>query len=314
MPKVSPARRDFLKQSAGLALAALVPPGFSGSVEQSLPNPVGYATIAWPQSEFDEALKTISSLGFKGVQMLGWVREAYLGPRAEALREHLRRLELEPVTLSCSDVKLDPESSKDETSEVQSYATFFQRLGGHFLQVTDGGQPDRKYPAETIRALAARVNAMGKLAQDFALTLGYHPHFGTMGETREGLGRVLDSTDPRYVKLIADVGHLTLGGCDPAEVVRSYRERLICTHFKDVRRDVAELARKSRSLVRDKEYFFCEIGTGAVHFPAIMQAFGETQYRGWVILELDAYRPGPGGPAGSARRNKQGAQKLGLRV
>jgi inosose dehydratase len=181
------------------------------------------------------------------------------------------------------------------------------------LQVTDGGDPRRAYSPQVIRELASQMDSMGKLAQEYGLTLGYHPHFGTMGETREGLGRILDASDPRYVKLIADVGHLTLGGCDPVEVIRTYGERLILAHFKDVRKDAAAAARQPREKVRKSRYYFCEIGEGVVDFPAILRAFREIDFRGWIIVELDGYEPRPGGADASARLNKKAAEKLGLR-
>lgn len=307
-------RRSFLQQVGSLAVASCgSSPGLRGGAGP-LPNPLGYAAIAWPDSEFDEALATIARLKFKGVQMLGWVREAYAGAKTQVLKERLSNLQLQPVTLSCSDIELSPDGPDDEIAELRAYAAFFQRVGGHYLQVTDGGRPDRRYSAREIESLGRRMNILGGLAREFGLTLGYHPHFGTLGETREGLSRILDATDPRYVKLIADVGHLTMGGVDPAEVVRTYREFLLFLHFKDVRRDIFELARKNRDLVRGKEYHFCEIGTGAVDFPAIIQAFRDTQFDGWVIVEIDGYELRPGGPAESARINKDAAMRLGLQV
>jgi inosose dehydratase len=309
-----PGRRDFLKQLGTLAVAGGLHGWTAEGAANPLPNPVGYATISWPEGQFEEALRTISGLGFKGVQILGWAREAYQGSRVETLRDRLHTLKLQPVTLSCSDVVLDPQKPRDETGELRAYATFFQRLGGLYLQVTDGGDPRKKYSAEMIRQLGARMTAMGKIAQDHGLTLGYHPHFGTIGETREGLARVLAETDAKYVKLIVDIAHLTLGGADPAEVVRAYHGRLIFTHFKDVRPDVAALARKNRDLVEAAEYHFCEVGRGVVNFPAVLDAFRETQFKGWVIVELDSFKVGPGGPAASARANKEAIQKLGFRI
>jgi inosose dehydratase len=313
MEGVSSDRRRFLGKllagSAGCASSWL-----RAADRNHLPNPVGYATIAWPQAQFSAALETISSLGFRGVQLLGWVRDAYAGEKTAQLKERLRSLKLMPVALSCSGVGMYPEREGNEVSEVRAYAAFFQRLGGHYLQVTDAGSPSKAYTAQAIEALGARMNALGKLAQDSGLTLGYHPHFGTIGETRAGLGKLLKATDPRYVKLIADVAHLAMGGADPAEVVRTYHERLIFTHFKDVRRDVAEQARKDRDLARRMRYHFCEIGSGVVDFAAIIRAFRDVQFRGWVMVELDSNEPGPGGPAASASLNKKELEKLGFIV
>src|SRR5208337_3940399 len=245
-------RREFLRTLAGLGVAQGALGRLLADAGDALPNPVGYATIAWPRQEFSHALETVSRLGFRGVQMLGWVREAYSGTREQELGGRLACLKLKPVALSCSAAQLAPERQGNETNEVRGYAEFFSRLGGTFLQVTDGGNPTKTYSAEDIRSLGARMNALGKMAQDFGLTLGYHPHFGTLGETRRGLGRVLEATDPRYVKLIADVAHLALGGSDPAEVIRTYGQRLCFLHLKDTRKEIAALARQDRNLVEGK--------------------------------------------------------------
>ncbi len=314
MKSVLSDRREFLKQAGSVAFAwSRASLRGLGELEV-LPNPVGYATIAWPRSRFPAALETISHLGFKGVQILGWVSNAYDGPKTAELKEQLHALNLQPAALSCSRVNLYPSRPGDDTQKFRRYAAFFQRLGGLYLQVTDGGDPKQKYSAAEVRDLGARMNEMGKSAQDFGLVLGYHPHFGTIGETREGLGQVLDSTDPRYVKLIADVAHLTLGGVDSAEVIRAYHDRLIFMHFKDVRKEVAALARQDCDLVRKRGCHFCEIGDGVVDFPGVLAAIRETGFRGWIIVELDPCKIPFWNPDRSARKNKEAAQHLGLAV
>ena len=303
-----------MKHAASLTLGWWASALGAANAPELLPNPVGYHAIAWPDDQLDHALETISSLGFRGVQLLGWTKDAYAVEKADGLKAQLARLKLKAVALSCHGVRLDPARPEDDSALLRDYCRFFQSLGGMYLQVTDGGRPHRKYSAQEIESLGRRMNELGRLAQDFGLTLGYHPHFNTLGETREGLGRVLEATDPRYVKLIADVGHLALGGADPAEVIRTYHERLIFLHFKDLRSDVAERAPKSRDSVRREKYLFCEIGTGTVNLPAIVQAFRDTRFSGWVIVELDAYKRGPGGADASARANKEAMQKLGFRL
>ncbi len=308
-----PTRRDFLKWggSAGVAFISALS---NARPTAALDVRVGYATISWPQNQFPEALETISRLGYKGVQLLGWVETSYGGPKAQELRDRLTALKLKPVALSCWKLKLDPANLSVDTEKFRAYAAFFKSLGGLYLQVTDSGRPGVSYSAEEIKSLGAKMNELGKIAQASGLSLGYHPHFGTLGETREGMGRVLDATDPRYVKLIADVAHITLGGADPAEVIRTYSERLIFAHFKDVRKDVAELARQNRDLVRKNKYHFCEIGAGTVNFPAVLEAFRSARFRGWIIVELDGNEPRPGGPAESAEANKEAIAKLGVKV
>jgi len=251
----------------------------------------------------------MSALGFTGVQCLGWVRDEY-ETRVEVLRDRLAALRLKPVALSCGRVEVDPEGPRNDADVIRGYASFFSRLGGQYLQVTDGGKPDVNYPAETIRQLGVRMNELGRIVSDHGLTMGYHPHVSQIGETREGMARVLDATDERYVKLIADVGHMTLGGSDPAEIVRTYGSRLIFLHFKDVRKDAAEQARENPDLARTRQYVFCGIGTGVADFAAVLEAMQSIQFAGWIIVELDGNEPAPGGPDAAARANWEALEKL----
>ncbi len=307
-------RREFLRRTARTGAGLAFAPSWMGRAAESLANPLAYATISWPDNEFSTALETISALSFQGVQMLGWVCDAYRGARVAELRRQLTELKLQAVALSCHNIRLDPARLEDETDKLRADAEFFQKLGGLYLQVTDRGEPNRRYPDEVFQLLGARLNQLGDVARDFGLQLAYHPHDRTIGQTREGLGRVLDATDPTRVKLLADVAHLALGGSDPAEVIRTYHQRLIATHFKDVRREVLDLARRDHDLVRSAKYRFCEIGQGGVNFKAIIEAFRDTQFQGWVICELDAYEPRTGGAATSAQMNRDAARKLGFRI
>ena len=307
-------RREFLRTLTGLSVAPGALATLRAGAKDVLPNPVGYATIAWPREEFTHALDTISRLGYRGVQLLGWVREAHPATKTQQLREHLASLKLKPVALSCSAARLAPERQGNETVEVRSYAEFFSRLGGTFLQVTDQGNPSKEYSAEDIKNLGSRMNTLGKVAQDFGLTLGYHPHFGTIGETRQGLGRVLEATDPRWVKLIPDVAHLALGGADPAEVIRTYGERLCFLHLKDLRNEIAAVARQDRNLVGGKGPPFCEIGLGIVNFAAVVQALRAVRFPGWVVVELDGGNSTLVGPDASAGKNRDEMRKMGFEV
>lgn len=308
-------RRRFLRRcggavASGVALSAL---GVASS-PGALSNPVGYSVISWPQSAYLEAFQTISDLGYQGVQVLGWVQDAYPDGKTQELKDLLQKLKLHPEALSCRGIALRPDTSDAFTDTLRQDADFFSRVGGSVLQITDGGKYDGKYTSDQIKSMAARMNDLGKMAKDSGLTLGYHPHFRDLGETREGLGRVLDATDPRYVGLIADIAHMKLGGSDPAEVIRTYHQRLVMMHVKDLRKDAYELARQNRPAANSIPHYFCEIGQGVVDFPSIFNSVRHVGFKGWMIVELDSYVVPAGGPGESARINKQALQGFGLRI
>ena len=188
----------------------------------TLPNPVGYSNISWPENELNQALETVSALGYEGMQLLGWVQETYAGEKTKELRDRLQKLKLSAAALSCSKVRLRPDSPETFVDQFRVYGDFLHSLGGNVLQLIDSGKPDGTYSSSDIKSMGVKMNELGKIAKDSGMSVGYHPHFGTLGETRERLGSVMDATDPRYVGMIADVAHLKLGGSDPAEVIRTY--------------------------------------------------------------------------------------------
>jgi sugar phosphate isomerase/epimerase len=150
------------------------------------------------------------------------LEETYAGEKTKELKDRLQKLKLSAAALSCSKVRLRPDSPETFVAQFRVYADFLHSLGGYVLQLTDSGNPRGNYSSNEIKSTGAKMNELGKIAKDSGMSVGYHPHFGTLGETRDGLGSVMDATDPRYVGMIADVAHLKLGGSDPAEVIRTY--------------------------------------------------------------------------------------------
>jgi len=306
---VQPSRRSFLKQTG---LAATIA-SFASASRSRRSNPVGYAVIAWPDEQFNDALPIISSLHFRGVQYRADVYRTYASKPAE-LRDRLASLKLKPVALSFPTLSMDPLKFAESTTLFRDYARFQHQLGGVYLQVIDGGNPDATYSASEIQAYGEHINALGKIAHHSGLTVTYHPHLASLGETREGMDRILAATDPRYVKLEADTAHMFLGGIDVPDVIRTYRDRLAFFHFKDAGAEVAAHARTNRAEVRKASIRFCELGRGSVDFPAILKAIDDVHFTGWIIVELDAYQPPPGGPAEAASTNRDAMSKMGFKV
>jgi inosose dehydratase len=180
--------------------------------------------------------------------------------------------------------------------------------------MTDSGNPDATYSADEMKAFGDHVNELGKVAIDSGLTFSYHPHLSSLGETREGLDRIMAATDPRYLKLQPDVAHMTLGGMNPADAIRTYRDRLAFFHFKDAVHEVAVQAKEDRSKIRKAKVRFCEVGQGAVDYPAVLAAMDDAHFTGWIVVELDAYKAPPGGPAEAARTNQLAMRKMGFNI
>jgi inosose dehydratase len=79
----------------------------------------------------------------------------------------------------------------------------------------------------------ANANRLGRLLlEDYGLKMVLHPHGDSHIETPEDIARVFAATDPKYVNLCLDTGHIVYGGGDPVEMVRQYPERIDYVHIK----------------------------------------------------------------------------------
>jgi len=127
-------------------------------------------------------------------------------------------------------------------------------------------------------------------------------------ETPDEIARFLDLTDPNAIGLVFDTGHFTYGAghADVIAALDRYGDRVWYIHFKDCEPRVAAQAR-----AEGWDYFtalrhgvFCELGKGAVDFPAVLRWLAKRRYDGYVLVEQDVL-PGMGAPRESARRNRE---------
>ena len=107
----------------------------------------------------------------------------------------------------------------------------------------------------------------------------YHNHMHQLGETPEEIDLLLHEMDTRYIKLLLDVAHYHQGGDLPVEPVLKYKDILYATHIKDTNPDTENKA----------GYKFVEMGKGKVDFPLIFKNPGKIGFKGWNIVELDAF-------------------------
>ena len=287
-------RRDFLNGAiAAAALAALPKPALAAFEPLYPPmdlsyfdTPIssapadlkfGYASITWGGND-RQAIEDIAALGFPGIQLRSDVLKEF--PNANELRDLLQQHHLTMVALSSGNVSI--ESPEDqEIAKHAANAKYAHDAGSLYLQLIDA-KPKRAVTATDYKILGKRITEIGKRAADFGVKVGYHNHMETMGQSPEEVDRVLDASDPRYVKLELDIAHYVQGGGDPVKAIHKYRERLLFMHIKDV-----ETIPKEQSS-RGRDFRFVELGRGRVDVPATFKALEDINFRGWCVIELDA--------------------------
>jgi inosose dehydratase len=153
------------------------------------------------------------------------------------------------------------------------------------------------------------LTELGKRTADVGIPLGYHNHLNTLSEMPDNLERILESSDPKYVKLELDTAHIAAGGGDPAKFIFKYHERLLFMHLKDVR------SIPSDTPGAKYPFEFVELGRGKVDFPSVFAALDKTNFRGWAVIELDREPEKNRTPKQSAQISKDYLeQKIGVSV
>ena len=195
-----------------------------------------------------------------------------------------------------------PEEFGSVLAETRRVAELTAAMGAkHVIFVPVPGYRDDKTgaylePAELDadgwKTLIESTNEIGKqISQDFGVRLQFHPHADSHVETQEQTERFLDETDPRYVSLCLDTGHLAYRHADNVAIIRGYPDRIGYVHIKQMDPAVVEVAD------RDGLAFGQAVGLGASCEPPRGEPDIEAVTRGlrelgtdlFVVVEQDMY-------------------------
>jgi hypothetical protein len=114
-------------------------------------------------------------------------------------------------------------------------------------------------------------------------------------ERESDVRRVMELTDPKYVWLTTDTGHLTLGGMDAVQIMNDYFPRIAEVHLKDTYAKY----RGNTSTPTEEQHrvasVYHNLGGGGVDFPAVFKLLRDRHYKGWVVFDLDGPRKGDDG-------------------
>ncbi len=314
-------RRTFLGGLAAAGLASAVPKQlfahfaplypaidlsyFDKPIHDAAEMHIGYAAITWGGND-RQAIEDIAAVGYHGIQLRSNILKEFEGGAAE-VKDVLAKHNLTLVALSSGGVRVE---GSDDASEIEKHvekARFMHDAGGLYLQVTDS-RPKRPVTPADYKHLGTLLTEIGKRSADLGVPLGYHNHMGSMGEKPEEVDRVLENSDPRYVKLELDIAHYFQGGGDPAKAIGRYKDRLLFLHLKDV-------APRPPASTGRTPYVFVELGQGRMNVPAAIHALKQAKFRGWGIIELDGNPEKEKEPKQAAVTNKNYVEHtLGLTV
>ena len=174
---------------------------------------------------------------------------------------------------------------------------------------------DRVLSDDAWKLYVEHANALGQMLLDeYGLKMVLHPHGDSHIETPEEIARIFDATDPRYVNLCLDSGHVVYGGGDPVELIKKYPERITYVHIKAFDEAITKEA-------HEKDWPFGEaVAKGASVCPPkglpemheFVDALAELDREIYCICEQDCYPCEPSFPKQNAINMREYLASCGL--
>ena len=243
----------------------------------------------------EEVLTAIAAAGYEGTE-LG--PPGYLG-EGDVLRE---RFERHGLGLAGGFIPIrftEPEHWDEDFAATARILDLFADAGGGEARavLSDWGAPvrvanpgkaahDRSFGLDDAgwTRLADGVVRAAELARSRGFEPTFHHHAGSYVEAPWEVERLLELTD---VGVLLDTGHLLLGGGDPVQAMRDWRDRINHVHVKDARMDVLRQAVADGVDMPEvwRRGVFCELGAGDVDLEAFFAELGG--YSGWLVVEQD---------------------------
>ncbi|OJY51556.1 TIM barrel protein [Pseudonocardia sp. 73-21] len=142
------------------------------------------------------------------------------------------------------------------------------------------------------KALTTGYDRLGKvLLEEHGVDLVFHPHADTHVDTQQRVERFLQDTDPQYVNLCLDTGHISYCDGDNIAIVQRFPERIRYVHLKQVDPVIrARVAAEKLSLAEAVPLgVMCEPPYGIPEMPPLLDALAAIDTDLFTIVEQDLY-------------------------
>lgn len=275
---------------------------------------------------FDIVLDEMQKTGYAGTELGDW---GFMPTDPAELKKELHKRSLALLGAFVPVALKDESTHKTGEEAALKVARLLSGVEGSspFIVLADnnGSIPERTQNAGRVtpemglsdtewKTFARGVERIARAVKnESGMRLVFHHHCAGYVETPAEIDKLLALTDPSLVGLCLDTGHYQFAGGDPLKFLKEQGKRVWHMHFKDCHPQVA-----AQSRTEGWDYFksvekgvFCELGKGAVDFPAIKTELEKQGFGGWIVVEQDVL-PGMGKPYDSALRNREYLNSIGL--
>lgn len=242
-------RRHFMQALGALGAASPFATGVSMAdtkpffAAHNLPLGIQVYTLGdLPKTDLDGTMKKVSGIGYKTVELAG-----YLGKTPKELRAAF-----DAAGLKCTSAHIGLAKGTDAEpklfDDIGRVAADMKVLGcaqviapalarPDDLKVAGYGDLAKAMTADHWKRQAAQLNDIGKKFKAEGIVFGYHNHnieFSPVGGST-GLELLIANTDPKLVTFELDIGWVAAGGGDPTAFFNKHSGRFVAAHIKDLK-------------------------------------------------------------------------------
>ncbi|MDQ4008562.1 MAG: sugar phosphate isomerase/epimerase [Actinomycetota bacterium] len=280
---------------------------------------VGSAPDSWgvwfpsdpDQTPADRFLAEVSQAGYDWIEIGPY---GYLPTDAAELGDRLEQHRLRVSAGTVFEHLHQPESWDHVWRQVTDVAALTEAMGGTHLVVIPEpwrdhktGEPkeSRELSAEQWERLTTGMDRLGqRVLDEYGLHVQFHSHADSHVGYQRDIERFVETTDPRYVNLCLDTGHVSYYRGDNLELIRKYPERIGYLHLKQVDPVVID-----KVLAEDLSFpeavrlgAMVEPPLGVPEMPPLLDAVERLGADIFAIVEQDMYPCDPDAPLPIAQR------------
>jgi inosose dehydratase len=214
----------------------------------------------------------------------------FLPDRSDQAKMLLRRHRLQVIAGQVHAVLHDNDIRGPELAHIDGHAHWLSAVGAEILILTAiperNVQPGRRSTLSNSQwaHLLHLVGSVQHVCARHKLKLAVQPRFGSTIQGGEDIERLLVGSE---AGICLDIGHLTLSGADPVDVLEQAAGRIQHVQLNDVDADLATQVRNGTVTYEEAVALnlYQPLGEGVAHVAGVLEALKGMNYRGWYTLE-----------------------------
>ena len=212
----------------------------------------------------------------------------------------------------------NPDKWDQDLADARKVAELVVAMGGtHVVLLPDDVGPDApELDPDQWRTLMEANSRLGRiLKEEYGLQAVFHPHADSLVGSQPQIERFLQDTDPAWVDLCMDTGHIAYYDGDNVELIQLYPDRIGYLHIKQVDPQVLKQVREEHLGFGEavRRGVMVEPPRGLPQVEPVLEALDRhVDAELFMIGEQDLYPCDPDVPLPIARRTYQYLRELGV--